>query len=575
MLLAPVAIGGNDEHPRLRRRAREPAQELQRLAVGPVQVVGDEQQRPDATEPAAAAPPPRSAGRSGRSSGSPAAVAGAPVRRASSGTSRAAASGAAPRHVRERVGLADAQQELEPLAQRLVRRADGRVRGAVEDEHARGRRPRGRARARAASCRRRPRPRAAPARPRRPRRARAASAASPSSSAATDERKRRLGHERARQRDAARRASRRARRARAPRPGSGSASRAAAAPRSARARARRAPRARRGRPSSASACRPDAVEREHQLRAQPLTMRVLGDQRLELADEVGVAAEREVGLDPLLERREPQVLQPPRLDAARTAPAELGQRRPAPEASASRSRLRRLGRIRRRVRPRPAARTAAGRPPPARPRAGTRAAASTSTPGRQQLPQPRHVDLHRRDRRLRRLLAPELVDQPLARDDAVRVQQRAARAGRAASRPERDRLAADANLQRPQQPELELISRRQLLSHVHRPSSIAPAEPVRSPGRRPFFRPTLYRITSRCLYRPALTSTRPALRLAAYSQARSLRRRFMTTDPKTRRSTGTRHVRRGLIVAACVWCTATTVAHMLRAGRREPVGARP
>src|SRR5262249_1667149 len=45
-----------------------------------------------------------------------------------------------------------------------------------------------------------------------------------------------------------------------------------------------------------------AVEREHELAAGPLTVWVLGDQRLELADQLRVAAERDVGLDPLLER---------------------------------------------------------------------------------------------------------------------------------------------------------------------------------------------------------------------------------------------------------------------------------
>ena len=74
-----------------------------------------------------------------------------------------------------------------------------------------------------------------------------------------------------------------------------------------------------------------AVEREHQLAAQPLAVRVLRDQRLELADQLGVAAEREVGLDPLLERRQPQILQPPGLDSGKRLLAELRQRRPPPE----------------------------------------------------------------------------------------------------------------------------------------------------------------------------------------------------------------------------------------------------
>ena len=42
------------------------------------------------------------------------------------------------------------------------------------------------------------------------------------------------------------------------------------------------------------------IKREHQLSAQTLAKRVLGDKRLQLGDEVVVAAEREVGFDPLL-----------------------------------------------------------------------------------------------------------------------------------------------------------------------------------------------------------------------------------------------------------------------------------
>ena len=75
---------------------------------------------------------------------------------------------------------------------------------------------------------------------------------------------------------------------RRPRPGAGSPARARAAPGPARGRARRRARCRASRyASSASAWRPGAVEREHQLAAEPLPQRVLGDERLELADAPG------------------------------------------------------------------------------------------------------------------------------------------------------------------------------------------------------------------------------------------------------------------------------------------------
>ena len=54
---------------------------------------------------------------------------------------------------------------------------------------------------------------------------------------------------------------------------------------------------------------PGAIEREHQLAAKALAQRLRGDQRLELADEVGVAPERELGLDPLLEGAPAELLE--------------------------------------------------------------------------------------------------------------------------------------------------------------------------------------------------------------------------------------------------------------------------
>ena len=61
------------------------------------------------------------------------------------------------------------------------------------------------------------------------------------------------------------------------------------------------------------------VEGEHELRAEALAVRVLGDQGLELGDERELTAERELGVDPLLDRRQPQLLEPLRPRHARTA----------------------------------------------------------------------------------------------------------------------------------------------------------------------------------------------------------------------------------------------------------------
>ncbi len=72
----------------------------------------------------------------------------------------------------------------------------------------------------------------------------------------------------------------------------------------------------------------------------------------ELPDELGVPAAGEVGLDPLLERVQPQLVEPERLRHEQAALGDVGERRSAPQ----RERLRRTPR-----RPRPAARREAPR----------------------------------------------------------------------------------------------------------------------------------------------------------------------------------------------------------------------
>ena len=83
-----------------------------------------------------------------------------------------------------------------------------------------------------------------------------------------------------------------------------------------------------------------AVEREHQLAAQALAKRVLRDERLELRHQLVMAAERQVGVDAILDRRETELLQPGDLALRERLVPELGQRLPAPE----RERLAQAGR---------------------------------------------------------------------------------------------------------------------------------------------------------------------------------------------------------------------------------------
>ena len=80
-----------------------------------------------------------------------------------------------------------------------------------------------------------------------------------------------------------------------------------------------------------------AVEREHQLRAEALAVGVLGDERLELGDERELAAERELGVDPLLDRRQPQLLEPLDLDPRERLELEVGERPSVPQSARPRA----------------------------------------------------------------------------------------------------------------------------------------------------------------------------------------------------------------------------------------------
>jgi hypothetical protein len=168
--------------------------------------------------------------------------------------------------------------------------------------------------------------------------------------------------------------------------------------------------------------------------AQPLALGVLAHERLELGDEVGMAAEREVGVDAVLERREPQLLQPRRLDAGELL-VELRERRAAPHRQGGVELARR------------AIGVAGGKggAPVARQRAerlevqlavGDRQRVAGGVCAqrlrRQELAQLRDVDLHHLASALGRVVAPQLVDQAVAGDRQVRVQQQQRQQPRAA-----------------------------------------------------------------------------------------------------------------------------------------------
>ena len=87
------------------------------------------------------------------------------------------------------------------------------------------------------------------------------------------------------------------------------------------------------------------VEGDHQLCAQALPQRMLGDERLQLGDEVGVAAELELGLDSILRRGRPQLLEPGRLCPRVRDVGAVGERRPTPKTECLAEGHRRLCRL--------------------------------------------------------------------------------------------------------------------------------------------------------------------------------------------------------------------------------------
>ena len=140
------------------------------------------------------------------------------------------------------------------------------------------------------------------------------------------------------------------------------------------------------------------------------------------------AAERKVGVDPLLERREAELVEV-RGGLARRLGREIGERRTAPEreslsqAVGGRGRLGAVGLLD--EAPERVEIELARRDPEEVPgRARDEPVAELAT-------QPDQVVLERRLRRRRRIVAPDAVDEPVDRDDAVRLEQQQCRAPRA------------------------------------------------------------------------------------------------------------------------------------------------
>ena len=199
-----------------------------------------------------------------------------------------------------------------------------------------------------------------------------------------------------------------------------------------------------------------AVEREHQLPAQALAQRVLRRERLELADELRRAATSEVRLDPALQRGEVELLEALRLPRCERL-RELAQRRTAPQ----RERLAQASGGRARVTRRECRTPFPGEAQEAiqveRFRVELQHVAGRTSAEhvrRKHPPQQRHADLHHLRAAVGNVVAPEAVDQSLARDRAAGAEQQHRQQSARTTAGNGERLPVAKNLQRAEDPEL-------------------------------------------------------------------------------------------------------------------------
>ncbi len=201
------------------------------------------------------------------------------------------------------------------------------------------------------------------------------------------------------------------------------------------------------------------VEREHQLAAQALAEGVLGRQRVELRDQRGVPAEREVGVDPHLDREQVHLLEAPDRRLRERLVDEIGERGAAPERERLAQPLGGLLRL-----------GGAGLLDEALEAVEIELLGGEldHVAGRERdeqlgaraerLAQARDARLERAGVRLRGLVRPQLLDQPARRDDLVRVEQEQREQAALPLPGHLQGAVSVQHLERPQNPELHLPS---------------------------------------------------------------------------------------------------------------------
>ena len=200
---------------------------------------------------------------------------------------------------------------------------------------------------------------------------------------------------------------------------------------------------------------PRSVQDEHQVGTQSLAVGMLRRQCLQLPDQLGVATERQIGFDPILERREPQLLQASRLRLREPSLGEVRERLPAPQAECLAEQVPRPGCLARRERGAPLGGQALESSCVDRVGIGTEDVAAGFRPDQllacsavECLSELGDRVLDDLRRCLRRLLLPELVDEGVAPDDFVDVQGEQGRDLPLASAPQPDDGAVANDLER-------------------------------------------------------------------------------------------------------------------------------
>ena len=187
---------------------------------------------------------------------------------------------------------------------------------------------------------------------------------------------------------------------------------------------------------------------------------MLADERVKLGDELRMPAQREVRVHPLLDGAQTELFEPDALELDEAGRVEVGKRLTAPEVERLAQPLR--GAFRIADAERIGALGGERLEPPEINRGRSRLEdvarrAGEDQVGAERLPQRGDVALKRRVGGLGSALAPDGVDQGVARDDPIRMQEEHRKDGPLLRPAERERLAAPLDLERTENPKLHSV----------------------------------------------------------------------------------------------------------------------